>query len=137
MYWEDTDLSERLRRAGWQLSVFEEGHVRHYGGASGGGLDSCRRPDLYAWWLYGRQAWFARHRPLWESTALWLLDAVDVFRKLVRGVVRRRVRREWHEAMIVATILARRLIGSAPPLPGNINRSPLSHTKGTCHAAKV
>lgn len=137
MYWEDADLSARLREAGWELAVFEDGHVRHHGGASGGGPDACRRPNLYAWWLYGKHAWFARHRPAWESGALWLLDAVDVFRKLVRGVVRGRVRREWQEASIVAGILGRRLLGISPPWPEIKSGSCTPIQKGNCHASQV
>ena len=34
MYWEDTDLAFRLRRAGWQLAVAEESKVWHKQSAS-------------------------------------------------------------------------------------------------------
>jgi len=34
MYWEDTDLSFRIRRAGWRLGVAQNAHVLHKEGAS-------------------------------------------------------------------------------------------------------
>ena len=43
MYWEDADLSARLRKAGWDVAPFPKGYIRHLGGASGGGQDSGRR----------------------------------------------------------------------------------------------
>lgn len=122
MYWEDADLSARLQRAGWRVVAFPDACIRHYGGASGGGVDATRRPDLHAWYTYGEHRWFAKHRPLWEAAALWLLDFGDVFRRLLRGLVQRQRRGEWAHARAVAGVLCRRLVGLRPNLPGQSRR---------------
>lgn len=118
MYWEDADLSARLREAGWDLARFSGGHVLHYGGASGGGDDANRRGDLYAWSCYGKYRWFARHRGAGEALGLWLFDWVEVARKLARGLARPARRHELGQARILAGVLARRALGLAPPRPG-------------------
>jgi len=118
MYWEDADLSARLIEAGWKLAEYPDAHVRHYGGASGGGPDAARRPDLYAWYAWGEHRWFFRHRPVWEALSLWMLDCVDVLRKFVRGAVHSTRRSEWLHSRTLAGVLWRRLLGQKPPLPG-------------------
>ena len=118
MYWEDADLSARLRRGGWVLAYYPDAHIRHYGGASGGGSDANRRSDLSAWAVWGKHRWFARNRPAWETPCLWLLDWVEVARKLVRGAVRPAYRYEWSQAGVMARVLALRLAGQTPPRPG-------------------
>jgi N-acetylglucosaminyl-diphospho-decaprenol L-rhamnosyltransferase len=118
MYWEDADLSARLRAAGWQRVAYPNAHVRHYGGASGGGDDSCRPANLFAWYTYGQHRWFARHRPLLESVGLWLLDAIDVPRRLLRSWVRPHRSAETRHAWMLLRVLCWRLLGKAPPRPG-------------------
>jgi GT2 family glycosyltransferase len=118
MYWEDADLSAKLLEAGWKLAEYKDGHVRHYGGASGGGPDAVRRPDLYAWYAWGEHRWFFRHRPRWEAISLWALDLIDVFRKLVRGAIRPKRRTEWVHSRTLADVLWLRLRGKTPSLPG-------------------
>ena len=120
MYWEDADFSSRLREAGWRLATLPDAHIRHYGGASGGGADDSRRSDLYAWYVYGRHRWFAKHRPPTESALMWALDALDVARKLTRGLTRPSRRCEVAQARVLATVLAGRLVGQAPPRPGRL-----------------
>lgn len=118
MYWEDADFSARLLEAGWKLAECPESHVRHYGGASGGGPDATRRPDLYAWYAWGEHRWFFRHRPVWEAYSLWVLDLADVFRKFVRGAIHSDRRSEWLHSRTLAGVLWRRLLGQRPLLPG-------------------
>ncbi len=118
IYWEDADLSARLLEAGWKLAEYPDAHVRHYGGASGGGPDATRRPDLYAWYAWGEHRWFFRHRPAREALGLWMLDCVDVFRKFVRGAVHSTRRSEWLHSRTLAGVLWRRLLGRKPSLPG-------------------
>ncbi|MFO0950090.1 MAG: glycosyltransferase family 2 protein [Isosphaeraceae bacterium] len=118
MYWEDCDLSARLLAAGWRLQPFEAGWVRHHGGASGGGLDSNRRADLHAWYVFGKHRWFAKHRPKREAVALWLLDALDVVRKSLRGTFRAGRSGERTHARVMAAVLAERLFGRRPRVPG-------------------
>ncbi len=117
MYWEDADLSMRLRRAGWTLAEFPDGHVKHFGGASGGGLDSARRGDLHAWYVWGEHRWFAKHRPRLESAALWFLDVLEVPRKLARAAIREGRRYEAVQARVQARVLRGRLTGGAPSRP--------------------
>jgi hypothetical protein len=117
MYWEDADLSTRLRAAGWGLAALPGPHVRHYGGASGGGADATRRSDLHAWFVYGRHRWFARHRPAWVALAAWILDLLEVPRKLARSAIRPGRRHERGQAVVQAVTLARFALGLAPPRP--------------------
>jgi N-acetylglucosaminyl-diphospho-decaprenol L-rhamnosyltransferase len=118
LYWEDADLSARLLRNGWRVEPFPGACILHHGGASGGGADALRRPDLHAWFVYGKHRFFARYRPWWEAVGVWLLDAADVARKFIRGAVRpaRRVA-EWSHARVMAVTLSRLLVGLRPPMP--------------------
>jgi GT2 family glycosyltransferase len=118
MYWEDADFSARLLEAGWEVKPCPVGRIRHHGGASGGGTDDRRRPDLHAWYVYGNHRWYAKHRPAWQAASLWLLDFLDVFRKSLRALVRPSRRHEWSQARVTVGVLAGRLLGRAPALPG-------------------
>ena len=117
MYWEDADLSYRLARAGWSVATCPDAVVRHLGGASGGGSDSARRTDLYAWYAWGRLRWFAKHRPWWENATIFALDAIEVPRKALRALIRPARRHEWAQAKALASVLGRRLVGLSPPRP--------------------
>lgn len=121
MYWEDCDLSARLLAAGWRLAAFDGGWIRHHGGASGGGLDSNRRADLHAWYVYGKHHWFRKHRPRYEASVLWVLDALDVARKAIRGTIRSRRRGERVHAGVTGRVLRDRLRGVPPRVPGTAN----------------
>jgi GT2 family glycosyltransferase len=117
MYGEDADFSMRLRKAGWDLGVFSEGRIRHYGGASGGGSDRRRRPDLEAWNLYARHRWARRHLGLLGAAGVWTIDAFDVGRLLVRGLVHGDLKAQATYARVKAQSLARALTGTQPPKP--------------------
>ena len=117
MYWEDADLSARLRRAGWELAYLPEAHVVHHGGASSGGPGGAR-PSLVAWYLYGRHRYYGKHRPRAERLGLWLLEASDVPRGYARGLLRPAGRPEhWGMAGGYAANLARVLLGRSPARP--------------------
>jgi GT2 family glycosyltransferase len=118
MYWEDADLSARLRERGWERVAYPEAHVRHCGGASSSAADSPLRADLLAWYVFGRHRWFARHRPAPEAVGLWLLEALDVPRSLLRGWRRRRVTAAGANAKVLLKVLLWRLVGKVPPRPG-------------------
>jgi N-acetylglucosaminyl-diphospho-decaprenol L-rhamnosyltransferase len=120
MYWEDADLSARLRERGWERVAYAEGHVRHYGGASSAAAAAPVRDELLAWYAFGRHRWFARHRPALEAVALWLLDALDVPRILLRGW-RRRLPATRTRAWVLLKVLVWRLTGQAPPHPQKAN----------------
>ncbi len=105
MYWEDTDLSARLLRAGWELAGFPDGHVRHKGGGSSQGADGDQRPELYASFLRGKYRWFARYRSAWEARGIWLLDALEATRKCLRGILRPGRRCEFRRARTLAGVL--------------------------------
>ena len=118
-YWEDAELGSRLLGRGWQFEVLRSARITHHGGASGGGPDAKRRPDLHAWFLFGRHYWFSRHRPRWESVGVWALDALDTVRMTLRGCVRPSRRHEIAQARQVARVLYGRLRGRHPaPLAG-------------------
>ena len=117
MYWEDADLSMRIRKAGWQIEALGGPHIRHYGGASGGGPDASRRSDLHAWYVYGKHRWFAKNRPTWVAMGAWMLDMVEVPRKYFRGMLRPARRNERAQAVVQAIVLARMLVGLSPPRP--------------------
>ena len=118
MYWEDADTSAELLEKGWKVEEFKDAHVRHYGGASGGGPDAGRRSDLYAHYAWGEHRWFFKHRPLWESTMVWMLDFVDLFRRVLRGVRHKERRSEIAHARVLASVLRWRILGQRPPTPG-------------------
>jgi GT2 family glycosyltransferase len=118
MYWEDADLSARFRLAGWELAIESDAEVKHFGGASGGGPDAARRPDLYAWYCFGKHRWFRRNRPWYEGLGLFFLDAFDVPRKYLRGLIHRARRKaEWAHAGATARVLALSLIARSPRRP--------------------
>lgn len=128
MYWEDTDLSARLKKRGWQRVAYPEAHVRHFGGGSSKSADAPVRAQLLAWDVFGRHRWFARYRGPLESAGLWLLDAFDIVRNLLRGWRHgRRGARTY--ARVLLQVLAWRLLGQIPPLPdGRKWRTPRSHS---------
>jgi GT2 family glycosyltransferase len=124
MYWEDTDLSARLRKAGWDLAICSSALVMHYGGASGGGADASRRADLHAWFCYGKHRWFRANRPTWQAASVWLIDAFDVPRKLIRGsVYKSRRHAEWSHAKVTLQVLGNLLAGGRPKLPGTSGKA--------------
>lgn len=118
MYWEDADLSARLLKAGWTLEPFQGGHIVHYGGASGGGDDSTRRADLHAWYLFGKYRWFKKHGGIGSRLGVYGLDAIDVVRKSIRGMVRPSKRGEIVHARVMLRSLWHQLLGRKPPIPG-------------------
>ncbi len=122
MYWEDADLSARLLRDGWEARPYEGAHVRHFGGASGGGADASRRADLHAWFLHGQFRWFARHRPALEMVGLWLLLALDLPRCWARSLVRPGRRHDRIHARVLASTLVRFPLGLSPPRPAASTR---------------
>ncbi|QVL31864.1 glycosyltransferase family 2 protein [Telmatocola sphagniphila] len=118
MYWEDADLSAKLKKAGWKLELVPGATVKHHGGASGGGADTARRADLHAWFCYGKHRWFRSNRPRWEAAAVWMMDLVDVPRKTLRGLAKHSARySEWAQAKVTAQVLFGSLTGAKPPLP--------------------
>ena len=118
MYWEDADLSARLRRGGWGLAYLPGAHVVHHVGASSGGPGGTR-PALVAWYLYGRHRYFASHRSRAERVGLWLLEASAVPRGLARGLLHPARRAdEWGLARGHAANLARVALGRGPARPG-------------------
>jgi GT2 family glycosyltransferase len=117
MYWEDADLSARMRERGWERVVYPEAYVRHYGGGSSP-TDAPARAELLAWYLFGRHRWFARHRSALEAVGLWLFEAFDVFRNLLRGWRQGRAASARSHAIIMLKVLLWRLTGRQPPLPG-------------------
>jgi GT2 family glycosyltransferase len=118
MYWEDTDLSMRLLKAGWKLAKFNDGYIRHLGGASAGGSSTNLKGDLLAWFIYGKHRWFARNRPAWEAVSLWFIEGANALQNVVKGLIRpSRRQEECTLAMVIAKVLALRLVGLAPPRP--------------------
>lgn len=60
MYWEDTDLAFRLRRAGWQLAVADESRIWHKQSATLG----KGSPLLDRYFTQSAVRFFRRHAPL-------------------------------------------------------------------------
>lgn len=88
-YYEDTDLSWRLRRAGWQVRAAPLAVVHHAFGASGGGGSRLHVfLDRRNWLLTNLRNGGARdlRRSLgWLRRAAWRLFRVNVFGRLRRG----------------------------------------------------
>jgi GT2 family glycosyltransferase len=64
LYFEDTDLCLRLRRAGWELAQEPAARVVHVSAGSGGGAAAA------AAYRQAQLAFYAAHRPRWEG---WVL----------------------------------------------------------------
>lgn len=114
MYWEDAELSGRLTGAGWSLAVLEDCHIRHLGGASGGGSDSNRRPDLHAWYVWGRRDLVQKRQGRLAGMAWGLMEWADVGRKMARGLIRPARRAEIAQAKA----MGRMLLAGTPSRPG-------------------
>ena len=106
LFWEDTDLGFRLRRAGWRLGVAPESRVLHRGSASIGFQSA----------LWDRQftrssvRFFRRHARFW----LW-----PVLVSALGRMVRRALAGRWANLAAVAQGLAEGLAQAAPgPMPG-------------------
>ena len=88
-YYEDTDLSWRLRRAGWQVRAAPLAVVHHAFGASGGGGSRLHVfLDRRNWLITNLRNGHARdlRRSLgWLRRGTWRLFRVNVFGRLRRG----------------------------------------------------
>jgi GT2 family glycosyltransferase len=88
LYWEDTDLSFRLRAAGWHLAVADGAIVHH----RGNGSCAMRSPEWDFHFTASAAFFFRRHAPV----PLWPI-AVSTSGRMVKRVVRG----EWGNARAV------------------------------------
>ena len=123
MYGEDADLSMRLCRSGWIRAVFRDGHIRHYGGASGGGADIHRRSDLQAWYFHARYRWARKHWSFCAFLFLLCIDFIDIGRGLITSLWNGNFLGRISYSKIKMASLIRALTGSLPPLPHQAKRS--------------
>ncbi|WP_218156566.1 glycosyltransferase family 2 protein [Polaromonas sp. OV174] len=79
MYWEDTDLGFRLRRAGWQLAVADDSRVWHKQSASLG----KRSPVLDAYFTRSGVRFLRRHAPVPSIAIALLLGRMMAKRMLI------------------------------------------------------
>jgi GT2 family glycosyltransferase len=86
LYWEDVELSFRLREAGWKLAVAPEAHIYHAAPSS----NSVARRDLYA--TVSGMRFFRIHAPVWVVPVV-LGQTARVLKRLVRG--------DWNSALSV------------------------------------
>jgi|GEM_PF-172619 len=114
IYWEDADLCQRLRNAGFHLAVEPSTRVIHHGGASGGGKHCSACTGLHEWYTFGRHFWFWRHRPRREAIGLWLLELIDAFRCMGRSLIHPGRRQEWSLGWSLLKTLGRRAVGLSP-----------------------
>ena len=84
MYWEDTDLSFRLRHAGWLLAVAEDSRVWHKQSASLG----KRSPVLDEYFVQSAVRFFGRYAPM-PVIALASLISMMLFKRVATGEVNR------------------------------------------------
>jgi GT2 family glycosyltransferase len=95
IFFNDVDLSRRVRDAGLEVHVLYDLKARHVGGASVRQMpDAARRLEL----LRGLEAYYDRHEPPWK-------------RRLVRSLIAGEVRR--------AAALDPSTPSAAPPPPGS------------------
>ena len=123
MYGEDADLSMRLHKAGWLRSVFRTGHIRHYGGASGGGADPHRRSDLQAWYFYARYQWARKHLSIVEFIVLWVIDTLDIVRVMLTSLWNGSVSERYRYSKTKMASLVRAINSSKPPKPRQVRTS--------------
>lgn len=84
MYWEDTDLGFRLRKAGWQLAVAQASHVWHKQSASLG----QRSPLLDEYFACSGVRFLRRHAPMPLVSVSVLLSAM-LIKRLFKGELAR------------------------------------------------
>lgn len=84
MYWEDTDLSFRLRHAGWLLAVAEDSRVWHKQSASLG----KRSPVLDEYFVQSAVRFFGRYAPM-PVIALASLISMMLFKRVATWEVNR------------------------------------------------
>lgn len=84
MYWEDTDLSFRLRRAGWRLAVADESRVWHKQGASLG----KRNPLLDEYFARSGVRFLRRYAPI-PSLSISVMLGLRLTKRLLLGDFRR------------------------------------------------
>lgn len=84
MYWEDTDLSFRLRQAGWQLAVAEDSRVWHKQSASLG--KRSRLLDQY--FTQSGVRFFKRYAPV-PSISILLMLVIMLAKRLAMGEIGR------------------------------------------------
>lgn len=68
MYWEDADLSMRLRKAGYSLRIAPGARVVHVAGTSSRNIASQR----YLWHLESQQRFIGSHHRFARAISLWL-----------------------------------------------------------------
>jgi GT2 family glycosyltransferase len=78
MYWEDADLSLRLKKAGWKLAVAEDARVLHRESASLG----KRSPTLDLYYSRSVVVFFRKH-----STFPWIAIAVSAGGRLIKRLL--------------------------------------------------
>jgi GT2 family glycosyltransferase len=71
LYFEDTDLSIRLRAAGWRLASIEHATACHVRGAG------AEDPDVRLAYRISQLYYYRKHRPPWEQ---WVIDRYLAFR---------------------------------------------------------
>jgi GT2 family glycosyltransferase len=82
LYWEDTDLGFRLRKAGWKLAVASRARVWHRGNASLG----VRNPRLDYYFNRSALRFFHKHAPV---------PAIPILVSVVVRLLLRAVHGEW------------------------------------------
>lgn len=108
LYWEDTDLCFRLRRAGWKLAVASDSMLRHAESASLGKAN----PLLDAYANESAVLFFRRYAPV-PFVPILILIGGRIVKRLLRG--------KWHNAWSIgrAALKARR----STKRPGKIVRN--------------
>lgn len=84
MYWEDTDLSFRLRRAGWQLAVAEDARVWHKQAASLGKLS----PLLDEYFARSGVRFLQRYAPF-PLVSIVIMLGLRLAKRLLHGDIQR------------------------------------------------
>lgn len=84
MYWEDADLSMRLRAAGYALAAAPDAHVVHAAGTSSHNM-AVRR---YQWHLASQRLWLRKHHPFGRLMAP-VVHAKYLLKALMDGDVAR------------------------------------------------
>lgn len=80
MYWEDTDLSFRLRKAGWRLAVASESHVWHRQSASLGQCNPAREAMFT-----GSAVRFLRRYATWPVLSVGILLTLLMGKRIFLG----------------------------------------------------
>jgi GT2 family glycosyltransferase len=98
IYYEEVDLCQRLRRAGWQVHFAPVTTITHIGGAS----TSQVRAEMLVHWFMSLKHYYRRHYRRLQLIAMLLVVKLVALTRLLRDTLRRCLTRDLRERALLA-----------------------------------